>query len=792
MLVNENEVAHSAFADTLEILRRPGSLGDSKLDSYRFNVFDKYNVRRLFMPEDENHLLGYDSMIVATNACNNQEILDALRANASTIDEFLRQSKGIFLSSQKKLSILVSSSDQRTWRPTGFLPERLDYRIHDRPEASSAAGNISTENPADPLLVYPNHIPCELVEYHCEHNSFMRHRYRSHLVPIYPTQYVPLLVDKTSAPPPEELRTSITPHRALLMRSGTPSERVVISTIAVDWAGHEELLENILVYITEGTDRLAILRKRGHVGDEPMDSYCVRARVAKFAIREYFDQDLKQISELSHCAFVLSPAYSMAEADLIWTTLTAKSHQQIDLYHVAESNASNGESFLQHKTNTSSVDSIAMCAIGWIGREFYPSLWGRSVWTYSYVLPVMTELRLDTTPYLPFIFGDILRHTCRDGEFVGSYDNVINATCALLTVMHHSLMQSVFADSALQSPYASEGTESVTPRDLYSRTTEWVRMKMLDKGEYSLQDRLYMLVTLGTVDCLSSLTLDEAVDAKQIAIETLSAYRRIGFSSSRLIEICQILELICVAATLGWIAQAPAGRDANEVVRAITALQDQDGRWRNTSETAEVCLSLLRVSQRHPSLVPLDSIHEALTRGVEYLLRAYDVAAGNWDADVNATAKSIHAIVLFDQAVGYAATDFVTDIGTRQRRMAHSRMHGQEVTSSGTLLRAIFERDSTNKDLARKIEEAINRRRRLSKAIGAWRMIAFATVVFGLVSLAGLILLGTVLYMQYRAVAYALVAEWNSYLISGFIGIVITLVFSGLYGILKKKILGDE
>ncbi|MEK6289275.1 MAG: hypothetical protein AABO57_26485 [Acidobacteriota bacterium] len=74
-----------------------------------------------------------------------------------------------------------------------------------------------------------------------------------------------------------------------MLRTGSTTERLVVTSMALDWAGHEELLENILVYITEGTSQIAVLRRRGSNSDKAIDAYVVRARVAKTPVREYFD-----------------------------------------------------------------------------------------------------------------------------------------------------------------------------------------------------------------------------------------------------------------------------------------------------------------------------------------------------------------------------------------------------------------------------------------------------------------------------------------------------------------------
>ncbi len=85
---------------------------------------------------------------------------------------------------------------------------------------------------------------------HCRENDFKAHVYRAVLAPKNEAAYEAVLEDR-----------SYGGSRRLMLanRSSLYGERVVVSTIAVDWEGHWRLLENIVRYITEGMPRVALI-----------------------------------------------------------------------------------------------------------------------------------------------------------------------------------------------------------------------------------------------------------------------------------------------------------------------------------------------------------------------------------------------------------------------------------------------------------------------------------------------------------------------------------------------------
>ena len=779
IIVNENEVAHSAFADTVAILKRPVGLGDQKLQTYRFGVFDKYNVHRLFVREGEHYLANFDSLIIATNATNNLEVLSVLRANAKPIEDFLRNGRGILVCSQKKLSQKVAAGDDTT----GFLPDRYEYSLYDRPEVSSADGSITEAEPTDRIFRYPNAVTDDLVEYHCTNNSFMVHRYRSYIVPRHPSQYLALLTDVKSPPVDKALRATLDLSRALLLRTGSNTERLVVTSMALDWAGHEELLENILIYITEGTGQIAVLRRRGSHFRKAMDSYVIRARAAKIPVREYFDVEPSRVMELHHRTVIVSAAFSTHEVEQMWAGMTSINVKSTDLYHMTPDESTGGFQ-LSRRSHHSALDGISVSAGAWVGRSFIPSLWGRSIWTYNYVLPMMVDLGIDIAPYLPFVFADIKKHIPQAISPLASYDNVTNASTQMLEVLNVAFLRTAF------TPDHRQGQPS--PQELFDGCATWILRKLLGARAQPHRDRLYMLNSLSRVSYLNSVDEKVRLQIWESAKGTLDTYRANTYRLCGTVELTQVLELALMVGVEGAPSESDHSGDITSILSVLRSRQGPDGEWRNISETGEVTLSLIRLAQQHPRLADNYDATESILQGVGFLLRDFDLRLGNWQDDINATAKAAHALALFDKHSGLSASDFFVDIQARIVLRADTETLGARLTHEGTLLATLFRNEGA---LAEKASQVVVMQDLLSTQqyrLRRHRVTTFAAAVLALITGSTLALVLGILFLSYRDVANKLLGDWHGYLISAFVGIVFTLIFMGAYSMTKEKILKGD
>lgn len=153
-------------------------------------------------------------------------------------------------------------------------------------EADSGQGEIAFVLPREQmntaaylLVSSPNEVSPESVKLHCLENDFKAHLYRSTIQPANSAAFDAVFCD------PSFYQNQDERHLFLVNRSGESGERVVISTIAIDWESHLQLLENVLEYIAAGVPRLAFVDSPA--GDSDIDFIQSTARLAGISSREY-------------------------------------------------------------------------------------------------------------------------------------------------------------------------------------------------------------------------------------------------------------------------------------------------------------------------------------------------------------------------------------------------------------------------------------------------------------------------------------------------------------------------
>lgn len=774
VITNENEVAHSSFADTTAILKRPVTLQSQKTDSYVFVEFDKFSVTRLFQRGHQDHLLSFDALVIATNATNNSEVLLALRSGRSTIEEFIGSGKGVLILSQKKLS---QSAENR--ESTGFLPERFDYSLCERPEASSAAGVITIAEATDRIVAYPNVVTQDVVEHRCEHNSFMKHRYRSVLVPTNANQFVAVLIDRLSGDMPNVSPMGFPPGRPILIRTASTRERVVATSMALDWAGHEELLENLLIYITEGEDQIAVLRRKDAVLDDPIDVYATRARASKLPVREYFDIDAADMALLDHRAIVVSPAYSPDEVQAIWDRLAGASRTNIDLYHLLPTSAAK-QFQITRRSLSNSANHLALSGALWISRSFVPTFWGKSIWTYNYALPMLKDLGVDIAPFASHVLADIKGHIKSSPSGGASYDNVPNATAQLL-----ELLCSCFAS-------LTDANLPVKPTELVEKCERWIVELLIQRTPLSPRDRVYLFNSLDRANRQDQLSAEERRELHSIARETLQHYRARGVALVETVELAQWLELELSTTLTPTLISPSANHAFRDIVSELKRRQQIEGCWKNVSVTGDVLIALLRAGGPKDDVCRDSVVKDMLVKGVEYLVRSFDKASGNWSNDINATAKAARALSLFDRRRGLSSADFLADIHARAEMLTFAGFCEEGLRHDGALLDALLFSEQTLKaanENARSIQKQADKTALRELIL---RGIAFGSFVIALISLAALALVLSILSASYPEALTGIFGKWEEFLVSSFVGIVLTLVFMAVYTFVQSRLLNRK
>lgn len=774
VLVNENEVAHSAFANTPQMLHNLEYIKNQKDRYYRFFVFDKFNIWELFRENGNEFIMSFDSLFIATNATNNVEIYQALVQNKTYIGKFISAGKGLFIASQKKLS----AKEGESAKMVGFLPEKYDYAIFDRPEKSSAEGKISIISENNLIMNYPTKMTEEYIEYHCQHNNFMHHKYRSFLVANNESQYDVVLADIAASEVPQILSDRFDKSRKILLVSVSPKERIVVSTMALDWAEHTQLVENILIYITEGLPSFAFMLKSVDKDERLISSYILRAKVGKISFRQYLNLHPTDIIALPHNIFVFSPSYTEEEVGTCIANWQIAA-QNISVYHLMHGDEKNKSFELYHYTTETSVDQLKSETTNWVLSRFYPSLWGKSVWTYSYAIAMMKRLGSDYLALIPFIYEELSQHFYKKGKIDGSYDNVINASCKLLEILN-----------LIENDVPQLKGEIFTKYpilDLKKSVTQWILGKLNTAGITEF-DLIYIIVAIYKCGLANREDIKEKIAQK--TNDLIKIYRTKGFINYSNITLCQLLYLIKELLKNNLVPMDSAQQTVDNIAQILELRQDELGQWRNLSETAEVALSLLEIEfdidKKGKPFLSLSKLNENVDRAIGYLYQTYDTNTHCWYNDINTTVKAAHAIGLYDQVKNYSANDFFEEILIHYERL-HAKTHLENSNKSSlSYVKAIYEKDQ----LIRKLTKSSNQRKTFQWLFFGTFIIALSLGIMIVLMFAGL----SNEMVNFNGVTVSVLSrlfnEWQTEFIFGFIGILFGGCFTGIYSYVKRKTFG--
>jgi hypothetical protein len=671
VVTNANEVEHSKYADTLRVLRTAlTECNDAgrRGNSYHFVPFDKFNINKLFM-STESDLLTFDSLILATNSLSFDEALYiALAANKTRLAEFLMRDRGICILSQKKLSNRNLSND--SYDATGLLPEEYDYYLFDRPEKFSSDGEATVRS-HDSLLRYPYAITNELIGSRCQTNQFMHHTYRSLIIPKYPASFVTLISDNTSSQILYDPLQYQDGDRKLLLSAR--HKRIVISSMALDWANHAELLCNIVTFITErGPRTLFVQKEQERHTHGIIDSYILRANSANMPYRVIAERSLENWHHQPCDTFIFSPASEIAEIDEAYATLVATRTAYFSLFHIHKMNAAPPHKYALTKySNFSSIDLMKDGVIRNLLNAHSINAWNNSVWTYSYIATLLEFFDVNEPSIARRVYQELGNHFTKGEEqrggteLIGSYDNVINATCKMLEVLQYFRIR--YGDAAISDGARHDiGTVII-------RAEEWLTER-LRSGAVADHDVCYCLTyfsksgRLALLDAATIAALNNLFTQLLASVSEEMLSDKIAYRSG--VELARIHQALCVIPESQIFTHARLLMYLQNIEASLVARQDPFGNLANVSETAEVTSILLEGYDARTRVDPNTStVGQLLTGGIQALYTHFDPHTYAWGDDLNATAKAMYAVGAYDRRFNFAINDFFTDLrGTPELR----------------------------------------------------------------------------------------------------------------------------
>lgn len=612
-------------------------------------MFNIVNIHNLFQ-EGENALSNFDSLFISTNATSDKAVLSLLQEHKKQIEYFIASGKGIFVSSQKKLSTEIFDYQKDSGK-TLFLPDIYEFYTVVRPkiEKDSGKGVISvyqktlTDQSHDEnhiLLQYPQTVTAEKTIRHCEKNEFQKHFYRSHLIPQVSDSYIPVLVDTSY----EDVN-----QRNLLMTNSIShnGERVVISTIVIDWEFHEDLLTNIICYITEGLPKVAFVEKAG-VKNGDFDFLLTTATLSKVPHEIYSDVNKirKELYEI-HNTYIFSPDWKESDVsefinniDDVKRGILAKKPPYRRVYYFKQSDK--GLTLNQY-SNFSTIDFMIDSAVLWLGSKFENAMWGGSFWTTYDVLTMMLDIDANIDSYINPAINDIKKHYKE-----GSYDGVMGATCGLLELFF-----------LIEKKYSI----SISGMNI-NEILDWIVKKFPSQSNFDKQSAILSMNRLKN-ELIKEKKYNFDVDKyTEMENDVCRVFHTdfFGLDSYTEMDLCKNIS-ICLLCR-------DRDRELTGLLDYLRKNQSPSGKWTSTRRTAYVLVFLLKnLDVLKKKLSQQFSVDDMIYNGILYLRSQYNWKFRNWDNDVLATAKATQAISLYNDLYKYSTQDFFNTLDTESDKI---------------------------------------------------------------------------------------------------------------------------
>lgn len=678
---NQSESLRSGYAD---VARNFGA--QLRLNDYEFTAFDGANIASLFEPASPQYLAAYDALFVSTNATSDAKTRIALEKNVSRVDEFLRSSKGLYLGYQKKMSL----PSGHALTPSALLPDPYRVAMNDRlsSEPDSSVGTISIA-PRSPhsvgsflLLNSPNEVTEELIMTHCRENDFKAHVYRSLLVPASEAAFDTVLEDRSYDGPARRLM--------LVNRSSLAGERVVVSTIAIDWESHQRLLENVITYITEGVPRVALIAQP-QGGDFDFDFIRSTAKLLRVTNRQY--SSLLAVPEefaRIHDVYVVSAKWPQESVEEFWHTVSGPKPHAVQpaasfrrLYHLGD--RARGWTSLTRYVNYTSIDVVVNDALLWIEQQFDGGFWAGGFWNTHDVLQMMDALDLDARSYLSGVLRDIEPHLRP-----GGYDAVMGPSCGLLGLLNR-----------LSIRYEAELKAGGFPVERRAHIATWVLENLEGQSDVARQVAARALFGKGgepVIDALRAHGRSSAVDSLRSIVRNGLNVPVARVSSMSEMDLVRLVQLTHNTPALESVLTASLAE--------LKRRQDDAGLWGSVGRTANIVTSILEIEVAPPSMAQDSEWDEAVSRAVEALRGSYSHDLYSWGGIIQDTAMSVHALGLYRARYDVESQELFETVEADARSSQRSASVGRARIDLSELFARELGREGNLRALTREAESA--------------------------------------------------------------------------------------
>lgn len=508
------------------------------------------------------------------------------------------------------------------------------------------------------------------------------------------------------------MKTEQQQSRSLLLKSRVGNERLIISSVILDWAEHLEQLANILVFITEGINQFAFIYKSSSI-NKHFSRYINKARDYNMALKQYDENELIDVLKgiknernfqlYPHSVFVFSSEWGEKEVGELWNRFVTDINRDIIFYRIVNDNLGRKNQLALVSLFSKSIKNshVFLSAVEWLTANYITSKWRKSIWTYEYILNLYDFLSFNTTGYIASLYDEIASHykikesdkNFKDSNsyidfaklknpdsfnnmFFQTYDNVFNSTCSCCNVL--AKLYSLSKQNNIEEFVVNNQHANISIfLDERNKCGNWILYK-LNSIEYSKriswQDCLMSFVSLyesGYITSIKSqnrilydLLLEELKSGCSLFDRLFLTVDRISYkpdSSIALVDLCKILKFLYVVNEV-----LPYNIECEKFALAIEnelySKQRYNGEWKNLSETSEISVALLSRIKYNWKFKNSEDYEVMINRAVNYLQSNFDYDKSCWLGDENTTAKSLNAILLYDEVFNFAFDDFLVDL----------------------------------------------------------------------------------------------------------------------------------
>lgn len=632
VIQNEVEMQHSGYVDSVPKYMRQ----DFDLREHVFNRFSSVNIGDLFI-EGENYILDYDCLIIGTNATSDGDIYNILcdSKNKEIMSQYIELGKGLLICSQKKLKD-DSDAEEKEYkaRRTYFLPDPYEYKVVSRPSnENSDDGNViifdnALNNIQEFILNYPQKIDNNIISDHCKKNDFQPHFYRDYIKPLNDSSYFTILYDDRELP-----------RNTLMVACPRKNEKIVISTMALDWAGHYELIENILYYLMVGIPSVAFIKKKDEFISD-FDFLTQEADLSKISYYLYdsFESAIKSDLKKYHTLYVCSPTHTEDEVYSFWESNIKEKDNYIKLFYYKYIK---NELVLVNFSYYSFIDAQKREVETWIKSEYSDGFWGNSFWKTYDVLFAFYNIGNHIQPYIKNTFIKISQHYRK-----GSYDGVLAPTCGLLEL--ECLMGSSLTLKE-EVPFID---------DYLKETKQWLIEKFKKTSSYNKKFIIRSFYCTGNLKELADEMDNFKDDLLNVAMD--------GNVDDKLeIDLCLDIEVCFIYLKL-FGERKEINVRIKDGINNILETQLQNGRWdNNLGKTARILTFLIGHFEKDDFRNNKEKVKISIERGINALRNAYN--GHNWEENIMTTANSISAIVMYDRIAPYKSKDFLNQVNKESK-----------------------------------------------------------------------------------------------------------------------------